>query len=417
MSLFDIFKKKEVVAEPKQLYFDDSSLSYGAVYPIVNKKWDGEKTLGELGVIIKNIPDYNRLRLRSYDAYATKDIVRIIASKHFNWTIGSGLKLQLEPNRTYLESQGIKNFDFEAYKKQVESRFLLYTNSKHCDYLKEKNLGQLALDFFKAKYLGGDCLCVVRYGKQGINVQFIAGEHIQTPFENKSKNRIEHGVEIDAGGRHIAYHVNTKPKSNDSLIEYERIPAYGEKTGKRLAWLIVGEKISPDQVRGVPAISQSLETINKLDRYVESSVTKAEQASNVVYTVNHGKNSTGESPTDDLLGKKKGLLKPDNQDSQVLGDGLANKIANQTSGIAYNMPIDSELKSFSTDIETDFGVFYNSIFNILASGQDVPPEVAMQKFSSNYSASRAAINSFTYLIGINRDLFVEQFYKPFFKSN
>jgi hypothetical protein len=47
-------------------------LAYGHTYPVINKKWDGEKNLGELGVVTRTIPDYKRLRLRMYSAYATR---------------------------------------------------------------------------------------------------------------------------------------------------------------------------------------------------------------------------------------------------------------------------------------------------------------------------------------------------------
>ena len=39
----------------------------------------------------------------------------------------------------------------------------------------------------------------------------------------------------------------------------------------------------------------------------------------------------------------------------------------------------------------------------------------MQKYNSNYSASRAAINSFGYIITVNRISFANQFYIPFYK--
>lgn len=113
MSLFDkIFpskKTQENLVQEDNAYLEPKSnnyykdISYGMSYPIINKKWDGEKTLGELGIVVRNVPDYERLRLRSYNAYATIDTVKIIASKFFHWKIGSGLKLQIEPNRQVLE--------------------------------------------------------------------------------------------------------------------------------------------------------------------------------------------------------------------------------------------------------------------------------------------------------------------------
>lgn len=427
MGLAEFFGYKKIVQEPVQetdsVVYQQDTISYGWKYPVVNKVWDGEKTLGELGAVVRNIPDFDRLRLRSYDAYATKDIVKIIASKHFYWTIGSGLKLQCEPNRIVLGSEGISDVDFSDFQKSVENRFMVYANSKECDYLKEKNLHELALDFYQGKFLGGDCLCIIRYDDNGPNAQFISGEHIRNPeidseyysFATNSGNRIEHGIEMDSKGKHIAYYVNTKPKSTDLICEYERIPAYGAKTGKRLAWIISGDKICPDHARSVPAISQSLEKINKLDRYTESAVTNAEQAANIVYTVTHDKDSTGESPTDRAIAQRRGSAIANVQDGYTLGDGLANKITQQTSGKTYNMTPGSKLEAFSSKIETNFQEFYDPVFNTISAGVDIPPEVAMQKYSSNYSASRAAINSFGYIITINRTTFSSQFYIPFYK--
>lgn len=432
MGLFDFLNKKakeEVVQQPigqpnSVVFQGDSRMGFGWDYPVINKNWDGEKTLGELGAVIRNIPNYKNLRLRSYDAYATKDVVKIIASKHFYWTIGSGLKLQCEPNRNVLETEDIKDFDFGKFSKDVESRFMVYANSKECDYLKEKNLHQLAMDFYQGKFLGGDCLCVIRYDEKGPNAQFISGDQVQNPeigskYDAEVKGRgnmIEHGIELDASGKHIAYFVNVKPKSTDLLVEYERIPAYGVKSGKRLAWMISGNKICPDHVRAVPEISQSLEKINKLDQYIEASVTKARESNNIVYTVVHDKDSTGESPTDQAIAERRGIkILTDVPNDKILADGIANKITETTSGQAYNLTPGSKLESFKTEMNGNFNEFYSPVFDTISAGMDIPPEVAMQKYSSNYSASRAAINSFGYIVSINRMTFANQFYIPFYK--
>lgn len=428
LSYFGLQKvdKSEAISttlEPKSSFYE-RDVAYGTSYPIVYKKWDGEKTLGELGAPIKRIPDYELLRTRSYDAYATIDTVKIISSKFFYWTIGSGLKLQAEPNRTVLESEGIKNDKkvYADFQKITEARFMVYANSKQCDYLQEKNLHELALDFYQGKFLGGDCLAIARFTDSGPNVQFISGEFVKNPsldsdWHTKIKaagNTVNHGIETDKSGKHIAYYVRVV--EDGQLDKYERIPAFGTKSGKRLAWLISGKKVSPDHLRAVPEMSQSLEKINKLDRYTEAAVNKAEQSANLVYSIEHEEFSTGESILDQEVSKKRGVVvKPDAVDNKVLADGLANKIVEQTSGMAYNMPQGAKLKTFESSIETNFKDFNDTIFGQLSAGMNVPPEVAMQSFNSNYSASRAAINSFGYIITINRQDFCNQFYIPFYK--
>ena len=420
--------EKSVSAEPKSIVYQ-GDISYGHSYPIVNKTWDGEKTLGELGVIIRNIPDFQKLRLRSYNAFATIDTVKIIASKFFYWVIGVGLKLQAEPNRTVLESEGIFNDKsvYAKFQKDVESRFMVYSNSKECDYLKEKNLHELALDAYQGEFLGGDMLVVMRFENNGPNIQLLSGEHICNPSlednyytdAEKKGNYIQHGIEIDSKGSHVAYFVSLKQREY-GIEKFERIPAKGAKTGKRLAWLITGKKISPDHLRGVPAMAQSLEKINKLDRYVEAAVTNAEQGAKIVYSIEHQEFSTGESPLDQVVARKRnsGIISTTNEDESnpiVLADGLANRITETTSGQTFNMPNGASLKAFDSKIETNFGEFHSTVFNSISAGMDVPAEVAMQMYNSNYSASRAAINSFGYIIAINRQKFANDFYIPFYK--
>lgn len=419
--------EKKISEQPKStVYMSNDDLAYGHSYPILNRKWDGEKTLGELGVVIRNIPDFKKLRLRMYNAYATIDTVKIIASKFFYWTIGSGLKLQSEPNRTVLKSEGIVQTteEFAEFQKTVEARFSVYANSKQCDYLKEKNLHELALDCYQGEFLGGDMLVIARFEDYGPVLQVVSGEHVCNPgldddFYSKAKasgNHIEHGIEIDKKGTHVAYFVRVK--NEGKLDTYERVPAIGEQSQKRLAWMVSGKKISPDHLRSVPEMSQSLEKINKLDRYVEAAVVKAEQGAKVVYSIEHQEYSTGENPLQQIIAKKRGDAVVDTEDvknQKVLADGLANRIAETTSGQAYNMPNGSKLQSFESSIETNFGEFHGTIFKSISAGADVPSEVSMQEYNSNYSASRAAINSFGYIIVINRNKFANQFYVPFFK--
>jgi hypothetical protein len=425
-SFFEKESQNVQQVQPKSASYQDSNMVVGYEYAIINKNWDGEKNLGELGLVINNIPDYQRLRLRSYNAYATIDTFKTIASKYFYWKIGSGLKLQAEPNLTVLKSEGLDISDEQSseLQKVIEARFMIWANSNQSDYLKQKNLHELASDFDKGAFLGGDNLLIVRFDDGGPNIQFVSGEFVCNPgidtdyisvAENRG-NTVEHGIEITPSGKHIAYFVRIKQK--DTTDKFERIPAYGDKSGKKLAWLVSGKKISPDHLRAVPAMSQSLEKINKLDRYIEAAVTKAEQGANVVYSVEHEDFSDGSSPLQDEVNKKKGIIvnsQIDAGEQKVLGDGLANKIAQQTSGKAYNMPQGAKLKSFESSIETTFGDFHSTVFNGISAGANVPPEVAMQSFNSNYSASRAAINSFGYFITVDRQTLAEQFYIPIYK--
>lgn len=414
-----------VPEQPKStVYMGMDEMFLGPNYPTVNRVWDGEKTLGELGVVQRLVPDYRKLRLRMYHAYATIDTIKIIASKFFYWTIGSGLKLQVEPNRAVLETEGIVNEKevYAKFQKDAEARFMVYANSKLSDYAGSKNLHDLAMDAYQGEFLGGDMLCIVRFGEYGPNMQVVSGEHIRDPqmeeieAAKKRGNKVKHGIEIDKKGGEVAYFV--VQEKEDGFDTFERIPAYGAKSGKRLAWMVSGKKISPDHVRSVPQMSQSLEKVNKLDRYSEATVTKAEQGAKIVHTIEHQEYSTGENPLQQAVAKKRGevvITGNDIVNNRNLADGLANRITETTSGMTFNLPNGSSLKSFQSEAEGNYPEFKKAIFEEVSAGSDVPPEVAMQQYNSNYSASRAAINSFGYIIFINRTKFSNDFYVPFYK--
>jgi capsid protein len=423
MSIFNWNKKEtkedfiEKPIEPES-NSDSRFENYGMNYPIITKKFDGEKTPGELGVIIDSVPDYQRLRLRAYDAEIKTDLVKIITSKFFKWVIGSGLKLQAEPNKTFLALEGVEE-NWQELQKNIEARFSVYSKSNYADFSRMNNLHYKAMETYKTAFLGGDCLVVCRVEDLNLNVQVIDGQHVKQPDINdveKAKergNHVKHGIEFNERGEHIAYYVYTISK-DFGLGDFERIAVYGEKSKRKLAWMVYGEKNRVDHVRGIPAITQILEKLNKLDRYTEASVSKAEQGANVVYSIEHDVFSSGENPIDKKLDQKlkfSGAV----QDGYALADGLANRIVETTSNQVFNMPNGAKLKTFTGTTDNNYEAFSKSVFNSLCASVDIPPEVALQMYNSNYSASRAAINSWGYIIGIHRENASNDFYKPVYK--
>lgn len=430
MGVIDLFinrKKVEEVQETRQPTntinnTDSNDFTYGTSWPIVSKKWDGEKTPGELGFVIKNIPDYHRLRLRAYDAEMKIDIINIITGRYFKWVIGSGLKLQSEPNKTILEMEGI--ILPENFSKNVEALFSVWANSKYSDFTRENNLHNKALECFSTSFLGGDCLVICRVDNYGLNVQVIDGQHIKTPSQDllddvKARgNYEEHGIEFNSKGEHIAYFVSSKSKEKDFIEvgKFERIAVYGEKTNRKLAWIVYGSKHRIDHKRGITRISHILEKVNKLDRYAEATVSKAEQASNILFTIKHNSESTGENPLEKIRNRRivGDTSLEETQSPYVLGDGLANRITQTTSNQTFNLPIGSELTPYQSNSENNFEAFYKAVFSGICASVGMPPEVAMQEYNSNYSASRAAINGWGYIVDIDRKKLADDFYKPIY---
>lgn len=383
--------------------------------PILYDVFDGEKTPGELGAIYDTMPDYLRLRLRAYDMNLKTDIIKIITGKFFKWVVGNGLKLQAEPDENVLSMSKI-TIDGAKFKKDVEGLFNLYSSCKYSDYHERDWFHEKASEAFKTAFLGGDCLCVIRFNKYGPNIQVIDGQQVSTPFDEKEKgegNVIRHGIEMDKAGKHVAFWISHTKEDTES-IEHTRIEAENSN-GNLVAWMLYGNKERIDHHRGIPVIASILEKVAKLDRFVEASVQKAEQTANVVYAFKHNTNSTGENILTQSLSSKKtdGAVEETNYEKS---DRTAAMLRQSVSGSVLNLTPDSELLSLANRGETSFNEFFRAIFVCLCASVDIPEEVALQKYEQNYSSSRAAINGWEHIVEIYRQRFSKKFYEPFYRA-
>ena len=430
MGLFDFLNKKKTVQEETVIPVEDTpsvsteSSVYGNAgvsspwYPIRSIPFDGEKTPGEMGNVINLFPDHHSLRLRAFEAELKSDVIKIITGKFFKWVIGSGLKLQAEPNEEVLESEGIKE-DFLKFRSLVESRFSIHAKSKYSDFSAMSNLHKKANEAYKTAFLGGDCLVILRVQNGNVNVQVIDGQEVFNPFfdnkfyeEAKARgNKIRHGIEIASNGEHVAFFV--AKDTDDLLTEHVRIEAKSPQTGRLMAWMVYGSKHRINHHRGVPQISAILEKVEKLDRYTEASVGGAEERAKIVFAVEHNRFSTGENPVFGNIKKNLGVNVVD-EDPYKLGQALSKEITATTSKQTFNLPIGAKLSTLASSLENQYPAFFEAVFVQLCAACDIPPEVALQKYSSNYSASRAAINGWGYIVNIYREDFSQNFYRNFY---
>jgi capsid protein len=393
--------------KPVPLAFVDPS-SIGTVW---SYSYNGEKNLGELGPPKDYFMDYGILRVRSWQSFVESEITQIAINRFATWTVATGLKLQATPKLAVIGADGTKDFSADAAAKfatMSEARFHLFAESKAVSVNKEESLNQVSKSVFKYAKIGGDCLVILRLKKGKVEIRLIDSQNVETPLGRpiNQKNRIRHGVEIDANGKHVAYWIKTYSKGY-TLGKYERIPAYSKSTGLRVAFMVYGSKYRPDSVRGIPLLSTVLETLKKLERYKEATVGSAEERQKIVYQIIHGVNSTGEShlreaivksvnPTDDV---------PHTDDGEV----LRNKVAATTNKTVVNNTPDSKLEVLESKNELYFKDFYDTNFDIVCAAVGIPPNVAKQRYDDNFSASRAALKDWENTLRVERKDFAEQF--------
>lgn len=417
--LFDnIFKKKDspggkVNGSPKQEF---TGYSGGQYRPLFAWTFNGEKNLGEIGPIKAYVIDYEALRLRSWQSYLESEITQTIINKRITWAVGSGLKLQAEPDLDLLKSEGIK-MDAEKFSGETESRFRLYADSKFSDYSQMNNLNHIQNQAMLNAIVGGDVLVILRYENDTISVQLIDGTHIISPLGYGTEwyphylpngNRIVYGIELSPTGEHVAYYVR-KP---GFVFASERVPAKTE-SGLTVAFMVYGSGYRIDNMRGIPLVSVVLESLKKLERYKEATLGSAEERQKIAYQIVHKENASGESPLMGQLAKAHDIDVPRNEDlpRSIEGKQLADNVAATTNKMTFNMSPGSELQQLESKNELYFKDFYNTHYELICSAVGIPPEVANAKYDSNFSASRAALKDWEHSLGVIRRRFTNQFLK------
>lgn len=351
--------------------------------------WNGDKFEGGFGITQLQIKDYWTLRARSEqlfndNLYAFGLIKRLVTNE-----INTGLTPEAIPEEEVL---GRAEGDLNDWTETVESRWHIWAQSPLvCDYKKADTFGILQYKARMEALISGDVLFVMRVDPRtgAPSVQLVGGHNVRSPIESYSKVRkgheVKHGVEIDPAGRQVAYWV----KQNDGNIK--RMPAFGEKSGRRIAWMVYGTDKRIDDVRGTPLLGLVLQSLKDVDRYRDSALRKAVVNSLVAMFIKKTADKMGTLP---LTGAavRKGAVEVEDPDGSVREFNIQKHLP----GIAMEELQTGEepvlLGGQGTD--TNFGTFEASIIQAVAWANELPPEILTLAFSNNFSASQAAINEF-----------------------
>ncbi len=377
--------------------------------PLRQVAHDGEKFAGGLGAIDLLFTDYWTLRQRSSDLFKRNIYGRGIIRRLVTNEINTGLHLESTPQEKIL---GLPEESLGDWSEEVETRFQLWSDTPElCDHTEQMTFGALQAEARREALIAGDVLVVLRQDRRTKlpRVELIKGENVQTPLSHmlgaSGSNKVKHGVEIDDNGRHVAYHVRQGDGSS------KRLPARGEKSGRRLAWMVYGTDKRLDEVRGEPLLSIAIQSLKEIDRYRDSTQRKATINSHLAMVVEKGEQVPGTRPIT-AGATRKGSIVTQDQD----GTTRAFSIAEQVPGVVVDeLQHGEKVKPFpSTGTDERFGDFEESIIQAVAWCLEIPPEILRQSFSNNYSASQAAINEFKIYLNKVRADFGRDFCQPIY---
>jgi lambda family phage portal protein len=385
--------------------------------PVRNLWHDGEKYPGGFGFTEILTADYWTLRARSAQLFRTNVYARGICRRIVTNAINTGLALESLPDEKIL---GFDEDALHGWTDDVENRFDLWSYSPAlCDYRGQQSFGALQAAAKLAALVSGDVLCVLHQDAvTGLpKVRLVDGARVQSPFgvgpnepSIPAGHVIRHGVELDAQGRHVAFWIVTADEKLERRVE--RLPAMGT-TGRRVAWLVYGTDKLLDDVRGEPILSLVLQSLREIDRYRDSVQRKAAVNSILAMFVKKDQEVMGSRPltggavvrgVSTVASAQPGGTKRTYNFTEMIPGAVLDELA----------PGETPQPFSSQGTDQAFGEFERAIISAIAWALELPPEILTLSFSSNYSASQAAIQELRLTLQPWRQDFADAFTQPIY---
>lgn len=414
--MFSFFKKKAperiepaVVAMPEPKPAVEAT---GSLYPppVYSAWFNGEKFPGGLGPVALLTKDYWVMRERSSALFTENLYARGLIRRLVTNEINTGLAPEAQPDTSLL---GLPEDSLDDWTEENENRFAIWgKNARVCDFERRRSFGALQREARREALISGDILVtLVPSQATGLpQIRLISGALVQTPIgggEPRQGNEIKHGVEINASGAHVAYHVKQKDLTS------RRIPAYGERSGRRLAWLMYGCDKRMDEVRGEPLLSLVLQSLKEVDRYRDSAQRKAVINSILAMFIQKEQDKPGTLP---ITGGA--TLQGDVQVTDSDGGARNLNILGQHPGLVIEeLQTGEKPVAFGGEgTDVNFGPFEEAVIQSVAWANEIPPEILRLAFSNNYSASQAAINEFKIYLNLRWEQMGEDFCQPIYQE-
>lgn len=406
---------KNITSNNRQNYY---------ITDILESIFSGDPYPGSFG-LTKNyvFVDYYTLRIRSVQLFKENPYARGIFERLLENEINSGLTLEANPISLYTNLTEEETMSWIA---KVETDFKIWAETPAlCDYYKQKTFAQLQNDLRFTSLVSGDCLVILRINQKTKTpqIQLIDGANIQTPLSQECRkgNIIKNGIEYDSLGRQVAYYVRqacfNENILENNLLEYRRVPAFGEKSGRRIAWLVYGNNTRLlNNDRGEPILSHVLYMLKDLDRYKDAEMRAAVINGMLPLFIKKTEAGVGSTPFSAGAMYSKNINVPalptsDEKERQL-------KITGNLPGTVFDeLQVGEEPISFNTQRpNVNFSSFQDAIIDTIASSIGLPPEILRLKFQNNFSASRQANNEFSVYLQKRNYLFAHEFLQKIYEE-
>lgn len=362
------------------------------------------------------------LRQRSRMLYMSAPIAAAALKRQRTNIIGAGLRLKSTIDRDVL---GLTQEQAEAWQRHTQSEFNLWAQRKQaCDATGVNNFYGMQQQVALSWPMSGDVFAAIKWDKPthlmpyALRLHIIEADRVRTPDAAQSGgsnpfmtslntaklpngNTIYDGVEVDAHGKIVAYHVaNTYPNQwNGDQTKFVRVEAYGRQTGlPNILHIMDTER--PEQYRGVPYLAQAIEPLLQMRRYTEAEITAAVVQSFFTAFI---KTEAGADGLPNEVNMDEDTIREPNE--YRMGPGAMN-LLEPGEDVAFANP---------THPNTGFDAFMRSLCEQVGACLEIPADLLLMSFNSSYSASRAALLEAWKGFRMRREWLTDDFCRPVYE--
>ncbi|MDQ7104199.1 phage portal protein [Serratia sp. MF2] len=329
------------------------------------------------------LPNVEVLRARSHDLYrnapAARGAIKTIAAN----VIGSGLVMRSTPDAVAL---GLSSEDAREWADNAERQFELWAEHPlSCDFSRKMTFAQIQRLANSSQQLSGDVFVLMPWVKRSgteynLKLRLIDAARVCNPNDREDTFEIAGGIEYNEDRIPVAIHIRT-PHPGDQLSfenpTWERIPYYGEKTG-RLNILHIMEHEYIDQARGEPVLAPVIEPLQQISKYSQAELTAA--VINAMMAVFIEK--TDIDPSDAAATY---------DDEENLNSSESSRPDLESGTWIEGAPGEKATVLAATRPSAQFDPFFVATMKQIGMALEIPHEILMKQFTNSYSASRAAI--------------------------
>ncbi|MCC8356273.1 MAG: phage portal protein [Oscillospiraceae bacterium] len=327
--------------------------------------------------------------------------------------VGSGLTPKPVIDR---EAAGLSEEQADALEKEILREFNLWADSPNCDGERASSFYELQQVAFYNWLMSGDCFAIPQMKQRAgwpyeTCIQLVEADRVCTPGDAagiglETDEKIINGVEVDESGQVVAYwiakHHPLSARAMNEKNDWTRVEAYGARTGRRnVLHLMMKERLG--QRRGVPILAPVIESLKQLGRYTDAEL----------MAVVNGFPALLVTPVSATTELPIGEAAPE---EALVDSGDKNTIELGAGSIIDLNPGETVTQVTPGRPNAQFDQFVTSIARQIGAALELPYEILVKQFSSNYSTSRAALLEAWKAFLEWRDWMVEKFCQPVYEE-